>query len=72
MSVEVIELGADFMEDFFKENPKFKGMDMSGWCECEQETDDFRFHDDGVTPWKTCVDKHHWHCGLCLKLNQIG
>ena len=47
-------------------------MDMTDWCECEEETDDCLFHDDGVAPESMCPGKHHWHCGLCGKLIQVG
>lgn len=56
------------------------------WCECacdvcgderECDCDDRKraapvYHKDGKTPWEWCVRKHHWHCGSCRKLTQIG
>lgn len=41
------------------------------WCHCEKEGDPV-FHDDGVMPWKSCVNKHHYHCENCRKLTQVG
>jgi DnaJ-class molecular chaperone len=43
-------------------------------CWCSQECEDSAavFHDDRVTPWEWCVLKHHWHCGVCKKIVQIG
>lgn len=78
--MEVVELGKEFMEEFHKEHPEFAELDMSGWCECEQESDPI-YHTDNFSGldvviktagMEYCVDKHHYHCGWCLKLSQIG
>lgn len=39
------------------------------WCRCEKSSDDVIFHDDGE-----CGDchKHHYHCGNCQKITQVG
>lgn len=39
------------------------------WCRCEKPSDDIIFHDDGE-----CGDcrKHHYHCGACGKITQVG
>lgn len=42
-----------------------------GWCECEEESDPL-YHADGQEPLDNCVTKHHYHCGWCLGLSQIG
>ena len=44
---------------------------QASWCACDSESDPL-FHDDGQTPLDNCVDKHHYHCGWCLGLSQIG
>jgi hypothetical protein len=56
----------------------------SGWCGCAWFTDPdgcgseeleeavVVHHRDNKTPWATCVRKHHWHCGVCRGLTQIG
>jgi hypothetical protein len=41
------------------------------WCDCESESDPL-YHEDGITPFNSCVVKHHYHCGWCLGLTQIG
>jgi len=41
------------------------------WCECENDGDTL-FHENHVTPFNNCVVKHHYHCGRCLGLTQIG
>lgn len=69
--METVKLSSEFMDDFYRKHPEYKDVEYD-WCECEQETDDFIFHDDNIAPWDSCVLKHHYHCGLCLKLNQIG
>lgn len=52
-------------------NAEFGEFDMTGWCECEMESDPL-FHDNSVMPMDNCVEKHHYHCGWCLGLIQIG
>lgn len=39
------------------------------WCRCGKSSDDVIFHDDGE-----CGDchKHHYHCGNCQKISQVG
>lgn len=39
------------------------------WCKCTTPSDDVVFHDDG-----TCSQcrKHHYHCGTCKKICQVG
>lgn len=69
--METIVLDDNFMKEFYEEHPEFKDMDTSGWCDCEQESSPV-FHDDFVTPMDNCVEKHHYHCGWCLGISQIG
>lgn len=70
--MEVIQLSKNFMDEFNKEHPEFANvMDSEGWCGCEQESDPL-YHENGVTPFDNCVEKHHYHCGWCLGLSQIG
>lgn len=81
--MQPIQLGADFMEEFYKEHPEYKNTiaQMEGmWCECESESEPI-FHDDNYNGVdvviksvgrENCVQKHHYHCGWCLKLSQIG
>lgn len=68
--MEVVELGQDFMDGFYKDHPEFKDTKET-WCECEHESDPL-FHEDSVMPLDSCVFKHHYHCGWCLGLIQIG
>lgn len=68
--MEVIELDENFMADFNKEHPEFKDVQET-WCECGHESDPV-FHEDFVMPLDSCVAKHHYHCGWCLGLTQIG
>jgi len=58
------------------------------WCECacevcgargmgalscgHGERPEAEYHEDWQTPWKWCCAKHHYHCGRCRKLLQIG
>lgn len=39
------------------------------WCKCEKSSDDVTFHEDNE-----CRDcrKHHYHCGNCGKICQVG
>ena len=69
--MEVAKLSAGFMREFYDEHPELKDIDMSGWCECGHESDPI-FHNDYVTPMDNCVEKHHYHCGWCLGISQIG
>lgn len=69
--METVQLSPEFMEEFYKENPEFKDMDMTGWCECEEQGNAI-FHDDHSVFWQNCVDKHHYHCNNCKGLIQIG
>jgi hypothetical protein len=39
------------------------------WCRCEKPSDDIIFHDDFECG--DC-DKHHYHCGTCQKITQVG
>jgi len=40
------------------------------WCKCGYDGMDTIFKDDGEC---TCgVQKHHYHCPKCLKIQQIG
>ena len=41
------------------------------WCSCEKQGDP-EFCDDGQRRNRHCVGKHHWHCGTCGKLVQVG
>jgi len=73
-NMETIVLSEEFMKGFHEEHPEFKEeqermKDM--WCECESESEPL-FHNDGVVPMDNCVEKHHYHCGWCLGLSQIG
>lgn len=54
---------------------EYKNMDMSGWCECDGRPIEQAcpvFHDDDAAPWDNCVLKHHYHCGVCKGIEQIG
>jgi hypothetical protein len=42
---------------------------MDGWCKCENLSTNDLFHDDGEC--KACR-KHHWHCGRCGEISQVG
>jgi hypothetical protein len=44
------------------------------WCRCKDRTIYHQtiYHDNNITPWDSCVLKHHYHCAKCLKLVQIG
>ncbi len=43
------------------------------WCKCSSDEDNgIIYHEDGEGSWETCVEKHHFHCGRCQKLTQIG
>lgn len=45
------------------------------WCKCSREARESRdsiFHDDGQVTNQHCTRKHHWHCGKCKKLTQVG
>lgn len=39
------------------------------WCHCKTPSEDVTFHDDFE-----CRDcqKHHYHCGTCHKISQVG
>lgn len=39
------------------------------WCRCATPSDDVIFHDDFQC--RDC-DKHHYHCGTCQKITQVG
>lgn len=39
------------------------------WCRCGKSSDDVIFHDDGEC---SQCRKHHYHCGSCGKISQIG
>jgi hypothetical protein len=41
------------------------------WCKCE-DSEPGAFCDDGQHRNIHCVGKHHWHCGVCEKLVQVG
>jgi hypothetical protein len=59
-------------------------LEKGRWCQCEEDEDSGSdevddedrppaiYHKNGRTIWKTCVYKHHWHCGRCRGLVQIG
>lgn len=67
-----VKLDSNFMDKFYAENPGAKeAIEAQIWCECPTEYD-VVFHDDHVMPFESCVDKHHYHCGVCLGLKQIG
>lgn len=51
---------------------QLKDFDMTGWCECENEPSEPFYHEDNQLVFECCVVKHHWHCGWCLGLTQIG
>ena len=45
------------------------------WCACPEEKKRLKptvFHDNGRMTNQHCVRKHHWHCGSCKKLVQVG
>lgn len=47
-------------------------ISMEGWCACESEPSEPFYHEDFQLVFENCVEKHHWHCGWCLGLVQIG
>ena len=44
------------------------------WCQCGDKQEVGMFCDDsiGLTRNQHCTRKHHWHCGVCDKLLQVG
>jgi hypothetical protein len=42
------------------------------WCKCGDVQAPGAFCDDGQSRNIHCVSKHHWHCGVCEKLVQVG
>lgn len=43
---------------------------LNMWCECENSPiEAWTFHDDGEHP---VIQKHHYRCGICHKITQIG
>ena len=51
-------------------NAKLKAADEAFWCKCgKSDTADTTFHDDGEC--RAC-NKHHYHCGVCNKISQVG
>lgn len=43
--------------------------EMDLWCSCKTPSEDVIFHDDGEC--RQCR-KHHYHCGTCGKITQVG
>lgn len=39
------------------------------WCRCGNPSGETQFYDDGEHPE---IAKHHWRCGDCSKVVQIG
>ena len=51
-------------------NAKRKAAEEAFWCNCgKSEGSQITFHDDGEC--RTC-QKHHYHCGNCGKITQVG
>ncbi len=43
------------------------------WCDCEADLPEYeQYHADGEGTGPYCVHKHHYHCGGCGKIIQIG
>lgn len=43
------------------------------WCSCEDsDPNAVIFCDDGQRINEHCVRKHHYHCGRCRKIVQVG
>ena len=43
------------------------------WCSCEDsDPNAVIFCDDGSVVNEHCCHKHHYHCGACRKLVQVG
>lgn len=40
------------------------------WCGCGKSDEAPVFYADGQH--RGCVHKHHWHCGNCRKISQVG
>ena len=38
------------------------------WCDCEDGSDNDYYVPDG----EGVIEKHHWLCGICHKIVQIG
>lgn len=39
------------------------------WCRCKTSSESPDFHDDNEC---SQCQKHHWHCGNCRKICQVG
>lgn len=46
--------------------------ELKNWCDGKSCPEDVEqtFYDDGQHPG--CCDKHHYHCGNCGKISQVG
>ena len=43
------------------------------WCHCENsDPEQITFCDDGENINEHCCQKHHYHCGNCGKIVQVG
>lgn len=43
------------------------------WCSCESsDSANVIFCDDGQVINEHCCSKHHYHCGACRKIVQVG
>lgn len=42
------------------------------WCKCNPQGDEAIYCGDKQQRNEHCVIKHHWHCGKCGKLVQVG
>jgi hypothetical protein len=52
---------------------KLLKQEMRHMCSCDSpDTDNLIFCTDGQVFNEHCVHKHHYHCGRCKKVFQIG
>lgn len=85
--VEVIKVDASIMEGIDRSAAQCLGISVEEyrtrlkeegekhWCKCPKEVRerfDTIYHDNGRITNQHCVKKHHYHCGKCKKLTQIG
>lgn len=42
------------------------------WCSCNPHDDNPLYCANGQRRNEHCYSKHHWHCGRCMKIVQIG
>ncbi len=68
--METVTLSKEFMDDFYEKHPEFKDLEQPDWCGCAEFCETPRYYEEGTHDG--CVVKHHYHCSVCGKINQIG